>query len=202
MKKTVSFLLVASMCATLSVGLSGCAEDTTITAEEWQQAFDFDVPMVNFDAIMDKGTEDELSVCMKFNEESLYLEGWGADETYIVKIENVYYLYSGDLENGEMIYDKYDETEEHFFKVRDEVISEIEELTVYFEYDTFGYNPQTKNYEAKGVWIEDELYNCSIVIKDGKVSKITSVSQDDGRIIQFAFSYDNVEIVLPSTITQ
>ena len=173
-------------------------QNVILNRAQWEQAFKFDLPAVNFVATMNMGTEEELSVCWKFNEESLYVEGWGVDETYIIKIDDAYYGYGGQNNNGEMVYTEFNANEASFIEARANVIEALEKFFVDFEYNSFKYNTQTQVYEAENLTMDGEtITNVSIKMQDNKVAKI-SFTYQAGISAQFEFSYDNVEINLPN----
>lgn len=173
-------------------------QNVILNRTQWAQAFKFDLPVVNFAATMNMGTEEELSVCWKFNEESLYVEGWGVDETYIIKIDDAYYGYGGQKNNGEMVYTEFNANEASFIEARANVIEALEKFFVDFEYNSFKYNTQTQVYEAENLTMDGEtITNVSIKMQDNKVAKI-SFTYQAGISAQFEFSYDNVEINLPN----
>lgn len=201
-KKIFSLLLAICLIIPMSLMLSACGEKvkTTVTAEEWTKALNFE-EITNYSVKGSSTTNPDFYYEMKYDGSKISVkkrdsEESAGDEYFYEKVvsgnTNNYFKYS---KNGSDVWVKMDINEAKF---NAELMSSESMVGMFkTEFEKFTYNKKTKAYELGSLQMgETTLTNISIKFENGLLKEFSTTAGGCDGI--YVVSYEPVTITLPT----
>jgi len=208
MKKLVSILLVAFMCALLGVVLTSCggsAPKTTVTADEFEAAFDLGE---NWTVVLDTEIPELMKIQMTYKRDgnkfvvvnkafsNVDNSEIASQELYSEIRNNVFYDYCYDDEAEAYVKEASDDS------VEESVVDFIGEFLPEFfkDYSKFTYSEENRNYVAETLSDgEESASDITIAFEDGKIVAMRYSVEMEGLSIpgEITFTYGGASVTLP-----